>query len=182
LRSGGSGAACVCEAVLESVLPTHRIGRPIIDDSNFQRIGSVSNAHVGRDFEAAAKQYFRQQGVVLSNDFQVPLGAAREKKIRRFDLGSKNPAVLVECKSHHWTSGGNIPSAKLTVWNEAMYYFHLAPAGYRKILFVLRDLSTRRGETLATYYIRTYGHLIPKDVEILELDEETGLVQSATNI
>jgi len=36
-----------------------------MDDNNFQRIGSVSNAHVGRDFEAVALRYFRQQGSLL---------------------------------------------------------------------------------------------------------------------
>ena len=28
-----------------------------------------------------------------------------------------------------------MPSAKMTVWNEAMYYFHIAPKQYRKIMF-----------------------------------------------
>ena len=55
-----------------------------------------------------------------------------------------------------------------------MYYFHLAPSRFRKVLFVLRDLSEKRDETLAAYYVRSYGHLIPKDVEILEYDEESG--------
>ena len=63
-------------------------------------------------------------------------------------------------------------SAKLTVWNEAMYYFLVAPEGYRKILLVLRDVSEKRRETLADYYVRTYGHLVPEDVEIWEVDED----------
>ncbi len=46
-----------------------------------------------------------------------------------------------------------------------------APKGYRKILFVLKDYSVRRRETLAEYYIRTKSHLIPTDVEIWEFDE-----------
>ena len=53
-----------------------------------------------------------------------------------------------------------------------MYYFLVLPAGYRKIFFVLRDYSLKRKETLAEYYIRTYRHLIPTDVEIWEFDEE----------
>jgi hypothetical protein len=56
-----------------------------------------------------------------------------------------------------------------------MYYFHLAPQRFRKV-FVLRDFSEKRGETLATYYARNYGHLIPPDVEILEYDEESSEV------
>ena len=141
--------------------------------NNFQRVGSVSNAHVGRDFESVAKAYFLQQGILLGSNYSVPVGVATEKKNRQFDLGSGEPPVLVECKSHCWTAGGNVPSAKITVWNEAMYYFHLAPPRFRKVLFVLRDFSEKRSETLAIYYARNYGHLIPSDVEILEYDEES---------
>ena len=147
-------------------------------DNNHQRVGAVSNAHVGRDFESVAQEYFRQEGVLLGSNYAVSVGDGTEKKNRQFDLGSGEPPVLVECKSHRWTAGGNVPSAKITVWNEAMYYFHLAPPRFRKVLFVLRDLSERRGETLAGYYIRNYGHLIPKDVEILEYDDTTGVVSA----
>lgn len=144
-----------------------------MDINNFQRLGSESNSHVGRDFEIKAQEYFRQNNIVLVRNFPVELGAASRMDKRLFDLGSQAPAVLVECKSHRWTSGGNIPSAKITVWNEAMYYFHLAPPEYRKILFVLRDFSGTRKESLAAYYERNYGHLIPKGVEIMEYDEST---------
>ncbi len=83
-----------------------------------------------------------------------------------FDLGNLTQKIIVECKSHKWTTGENIPSAKLTVWNEAMYYFVAAPKGFRKIMFVLRDYSSKRNKTLAEYYVQTYSHLIPKDVEL----------------
>lgn len=109
----------------------------------------------------------------------MPIGLER-KKNHRFDLGTPSyveEKIIIECKSHRWTSGDNVPSAKLTVWNEAMYYFHLAPLGYRKIFFILRDYSNKRNETLGDYYIRTYGHLIPKDVEIMEYDEVNKLVR-----
>jgi hypothetical protein len=69
--------------------------------------------------------------------------------------------------------GRNAPSAKLTVWNEAMYYFHASPPEYRKILFVLKHFSDKRKETLGQYYIRTYSHLIPQGVEVWEYDERT---------
>ena len=54
-----------------------------------------------------------------------------------------------------------------------MYYFYIAPKKFRKVLFVLRDFSDKRGETLARYYVRNYGHMIPADVQILEYDGET---------
>ena len=138
--------------------------------NNFQRIGFISNSHVGREFEAAAQQYFKNVGITLQEGFNVPVGVSANKKPRKFDLGCVSPPVLVECKCHRWTTGNNVPSAKMTVWNEAMLYFSLAPPGYRKILFVLRDFNEKRGLSLAEYYVQIYGHLIPDDVEILEYD------------
>lgn len=54
-----------------------------------------------------------------------------------------------------------------------MYYFHIVPRKYRKIFFVLMDFSSKRGETLANFYLRNYAHLIPNDVEIWEYDSVT---------
>ena len=142
-----------------------------------QRVGSVSNAHVGRDFENVALKVFAGLGLKLEKNFKVPVGLNGTSKPHAFDLGCEEQKILVECKSHKWTApNDNVPSAKLTVWNEAMYYFLVAPPGFRKILFVLKDLSDRRQETLAEYYIRTYRHLIPRDVEIWEFDESSGEV------
>ncbi|OXS74017.1 hypothetical protein B1B04_10410 [Lysinibacillus sp. KCTC 33748] len=143
--------------------------------NNFQRIGSVSNAHIGREFEDIALNYFKKNNIHLIKDASLPIGINEVKKNHRFDLGTSpnvDNKVIVECKSHRWTSGDNVPSAKLTVWNEAMYYFYLAPNGYRKIFFILRDFSVKRNETLGEYYVRTYKHLIPEDVEIMEYDSK----------
>ena len=137
--------------------------------NNFQRLGSTSNSQVGRDFEIAAQDYFRKKGISLQRGHNVQIGVSR-KKNRKFDLGSDDPPVLVECKSHTWTSSGNVPSAKITVWNEAMYLFLLAPMRFQKVLFVLRDFNEGRSESLAEYYVRNYSHLIPDNVEIWEYD------------
>jgi hypothetical protein len=118
-------------------------------------------------------EFFANQGIVLSRGFVVEIGHSRKKK-HRFDLGAWNPTLIVECKSHRWTTGANVPSAKLTVWNEAMHYFHLAPQDFRKILFVLHDKKGHRGESLLAYYKRTYFHMIPNGVEFLEWDAATG--------
>ncbi len=141
-----------------------------MDNKNFQRIGSASNTQAGSDFEIAARTFFSQQGISLVKNFSVPVGVGEAKKMHRFDLGSENPRVLVECKSHTWTQGGDMPSAKMTAWNEAMYYFHIAPANYRKIFFVLKH--SRREQSLAAYYLRTHGHLVPDGVELWEFDLE----------
>ena len=139
---------------------------------NHQRADSISNAHVGKDFENTAQEEFARRDLELEKDFSLPVGVGKKKKDRRFDLGSESPRIIVECKSHRWTKGDRVPSAKITVWNEAMYYFHLAPENYRKILFVLRHYSPKKKETLVEYYRRTYSHLIPNGVEIWEYDEE----------
>lgn len=62
----------------------------------------------------------------------------------------------------------------MTVWNEAMYYFHLAPQGFRRVLFVLHDRRSNGGESLLAHYKRNYYHVIPEGVEFLEWDEVSG--------
>lgn len=141
-------------------------------NKSFQRKGASSNAHVGKAFEMKARLFFESTGISLQAGVSVPVGI-NGKKLHSFDLGDPEAKVLVECKSHKWTEGKNVPSAKMTEWNEAMYYFYSTPDAVRKVLFVLKDYSPRRKETLAEYYIRTYHHLIPKDVEIWEFDEST---------
>ena len=41
-----------------------------------------------------------------------------------------------------------------TLWHLRRYW--------SKVLFVLRHFNDERGETLAEYYVRNHGHLIPK--------------------
>ncbi len=111
------------------------------------------------------------QDIEFEFNFKLLVGVGQVKKLHAFDLGSETGKTIVECKSHRWTEGRNIPSAKLTVWNEAMYYFHLAPNDYRKIMFVLKDVCQKRGISLAEYYVKMYIHLIPNSVEIWEFDD-----------
>ena len=143
-----------------------------MDINNFQRVGSISNTHAGREFEEAALLFFKQTGISLERNFVAEVGYSR-KKLHRFDLGSEDPPMLVECKSFTWTSGGNSPSAKLRALNEVMLLFSVSPAHYRKVLFVLKHL---RGEmSLAMHYIKTQGHLIGPKIEIWEFDLDSKL-------
>ncbi|MBI3168999.1 MAG: hypothetical protein HYZ22_11000 [Chloroflexi bacterium] len=139
----------------------------------FQRKDATSNAQVGSDFEIAVQQFFDKQGLSLVLGIAVSIGI-NGAKLHNFDLGSVSQKVLVECKAHRWTESGNVPSAKLTVWNEAMFFFSVAPSDYRKILFVIKDFNQKKNETLAGYYLRINSHLIPSDVEIWEFDEANG--------
>ncbi|SYZ73775.1 conserved hypothetical protein [Candidatus Zixiibacteriota bacterium] len=142
-------------------------------DKPFQRKGALSNADVGREFETLAQHFFAKQGLHLTRRVSVQI-RINGFKPHNFDLGNKTEKILVECKAHKWTESDNVPSAKLTVWNEVMLFFLAAPSIYRKILFVLRDFSGRKKETLGEYYIRTNSHLIPKDVEVWEYEEKQG--------
>jgi hypothetical protein len=141
--------------------------------NNFQRVGSISNAHVGRDFEARARAILAAQGIPLEVNHKVPCGLGNKKKMHTFDLGSDQPPVIVECKSQTWTSGGNIPSAKMKNWAEAMFYFHMAPPAYRKIFFVEQSFRPASSESLLAYFRRTQAHMIPPDVEFWELARDS---------
>lgn len=142
-------------------------------DKQAQRGGSKSNIHASREFELKARRFLLSQGLNLKFNIMIPIGIDGTEKEHAFDLGCTDTKVLVECKSHKWTKPGyNAPSSKLAAWNEAMFYFHLAPDHYRKIMFVLKDYNEKRNETLASYYLKTYGHLVPSDVEFWEYDEE----------
>ena len=142
-------------------------GPSLLELRNVESELPASNAQIGTAFEKVVKSFFHGVGIQLESNFPVELGFSH-KKVRRFDLGSEDPPVLVECKSHGWTKSGNTPSAKLTIWNEAMHYFNMAPDRYQKILFVRRSL--REGRSLSDVYISNYGHLVPHGVEIWEYD------------
>lgn len=139
--------------------------------TNFQRVGAVSNAHAGRDFENDVRSYWLEStGVQLQKNFPVQIGYTK-KRVHKLDLGGDDPPILIECKSYTWTTGGNSPSAKIRSINEVMLLFSLAPPHYRKLLFLLKHM---RGETsLASHYVQSQGHLIGPGIEIWELDPET---------
>ena len=139
--------------------------------NNFQRDGAVSNADVGRKFEARTQRILASKGLVLDLNHKVPCGLPNNKpKPHAFDLGSDELRVIVECKSHTWTISGRIPNAKLKNMAEAMFYFHMAPSDYRKIFVAERSERARQKETLLVYFFRTQRHMIPSDVEVWELD------------
>lgn len=152
--------------------------------SSNQREGGISNAKVGSDFEEDTYEYFKEhQQLILKPNIKIEIGVSNRKlKLHAFDLGCEEKKILVECKSHKWTAGDNVPSAKLTVWNEAMYYFMASPKDYRKIMFVLKDYNKKRKVSLASYYIKKYGHLIPDDVEFWEFDENAKTAEKLTII
>ncbi len=130
------------------------------------------NPAVGRKFEDSVGEYLRKQGHLVDHNHSVEIGLeGSSKKPHKFDWG--NDTLLVECKAYTWTKGGNRPSAKLSTLKAAMLYFIAAPKLYVKMLFMQQSewLSEKDPVTLAEYYVRQNGHLIPKDVEIHELND-----------
>ena len=143
--------------------------------TNFQRVGAISNAHVGRELEDIAAAYLAQEGLHVHPRHKVPVGVANIKRPHEFDLGCDDQMVLVECKAHTWTAGDKVPSAKMINWAEAMYFFALTPE-YRRIFFVQRSIRVSNGESLVAYFKRTKPHLIPPGVEFWEYDFESKTV------
>lgn len=145
--------------------------------NNFQREGATSNSHAGRAFEELVEAYFTNAGLAVYRDVSLEIGCNNKRKPRKWDLGSSEGKIIIECKSHTWTKTGNVPSAKLTTWDQAMYFMHLAPISYRKIFACLRNERPYKSESLAEYYVRLKSHLVPSDVEIWEFCEKSGNVK-----
>jgi hypothetical protein len=145
---------------------------------------AFNNSLIGKEFEKVVQEFFhKKHQLSLQLEMKVPVGVGRIKKTHKFDLGCQLPPVIVECKCNKWTEGVNSPSAKLSVWNEAMLYFIGAPKEYRKIF--VAEHSIRDELSLAEHYMRRYGHLVPEDVEFWELNSRTGegrRIDSATGI
>lgn len=133
----------------------------------------MTNTFKGSKFEEVTKllleEYLQEK---LEEQKKVEIGF-EEKREHRFDLGNSN--YLIECKAYEWTKENNSPSAKLSTLRETLYYFFLAPKNYKKIL-VLKKSGVKNGETVLDYFIRLNYHLIPKDVEIFEIDMDKKLL------
>jgi len=87
-----------------------------------QRKGALSNKNVGDEFREMVRRFLEHEGLLLSPEFPLKIGINGRKQ-HKFDLGSEEQKVLVECKSHKWTEGGHVPSAKMHAWNETMFLF-----------------------------------------------------------
>ena len=130
---------------------------------------NAENPSKGKVFENRVKKNLEDKentGTLKSYSLEIGL---ENKKSHSFDLG--NDEYLIECKCYTWTSGNNVPSAKLSVLNEAMFYFLCSPDKYRKIL-IINHHKRKDGKSLGKYYIERYNHLIPSNVEIWEYDTE----------
>ena len=132
-----------------------------------------------RRLETNVQSYFKRvEGKSLERPLALPVGYANPPKLHKFDLGSLEHRIVIECKCLSWTKSGGTPVAKLQGANEALLYLSHAPCGFRKILVFQRFVLS--GQSLADRYPVMHGHLIPPDGELMEFDAETGEMRDLT--
>ena len=132
---------------------------------------SNSNKKKGDDFRDLAMPILEKElNTTLKPEVKISIG---EPKIEHaFDLANENKSIVIECKNYTWTKAGNVPRAKISTINEAVLYFSFLDANVRKILCLKKSVHPKRQETLAKYYVGTYGHLL-RNITVYEIDENT---------
>ena len=96
-----------------------------------------------------------------------------------FDFGCDDIfRIAIECKAYTWTKSGNIPSAKISILNEAVLFLSLLPDDFSKILILKKSenvnskSNVHKDESLATYYKNKYGSILQKfNIKLFEFDE-----------
>lgn len=114
-----------------------------------------------RAFPLAVKTYFEANlSVTLVREVRVQL---EDGQIHRFDLGTSDATVLIECKCYTFTLAGKEPSAKL---NHAKTDALLLRASHanRKILIFDDDLHPKKGSLASLFARRNRSWL--GDVEV----------------
>ena len=134
---------------------------------------SNSNKKKGDGFRDLAMPILEEElTTILKPEVKISIG---EPKIEHaFDLSNENKSIVIECKNYTWTKAGNVPRAKISTINEAVLYFSFLDANVRKILCLKKSVHPKRQETLAEYYVRTYGHLL-RDITVYEIDGDKKL-------
>ena len=111
----------------------------------------------------------RELNTIFEPEVEIPIG--HPKTEHAFNLANGNKSIVIECKNYTWTKAGNVPRAKISTINDAVLYFSFLDANVRKILCLKKSVHPKRQETLAKYYVGTYGHLL-RDVTVYEIDED----------
>ena len=128
---------------------------------------SNSNKNKGDAFRDFAKPILEKElKTELEPEQKIDIG--KPMKEHAFDLANQDRSVVIECKNYTWTKAGNVPSAKISTLNEAVLYFSFLDYNVQKILCLMRSEHPKRKETLAVYYVNTYGHLL-RDVIVYEI-------------
>jgi len=133
------------------------------------------NPGVGKKFQQLvaekAGQFFQ---TTFSLEKSIPIGTP--PKGHSFDCFSEEKYIVLECKAYTWTDSGNVPSAKIHILNEAVFFLRLLPNVFKKILVMKRAMRPLKTLSLAEYYYQHYHHLF-HDVLLMELNEESGVLK-----
>ena len=125
----------------------------------------------GDGFRNLAMPFLEKElNTILKPEVEISIGDPPTE--HAFNLANEDKSIVIECKNYTWTKAGNVPSAKVSTINEAVLYFSFLDAIVRKIMCIKGSVHPKRQETLAEYYVRTYGHLL-RDITVYEIDENT---------
>lgn len=126
------------------------------------------NSLNGRQFQNSVQAIFNNLfNTSFEQEVAIPIGTP--PKDHKFDLANSDRSAVVECKNYRWTKSGNVPSAKLTGLDEAVFYFNFLPKEHtKKILCIKECIHQEKQETLAHYFVRMHGHLLG-DVCVFEI-------------
>ncbi len=127
------------------------------------------NPKVGKDFENRTLEWAKLH-FDCDFDLEKPVEIGNPPKPHKFDLVSKDESIVIECKCHTWTEGGNVPSAKLAILDEAILYMRSISHPAKKIIAMRMAWSEKRKMTLAEYFCEKKGHLLG-DIAVWELDD-----------
>ena len=130
----------------------------------------TKNKSTGIEFENDVKKWFEDHFKTPFRKVKIKIGNPQEKQ-HEFDLVNETKRIAIECKCYTWTKTGNIPSAKISILNEAAFFLSFL-RDYKTIIVIKKRFNSEKKETLAEYYFRTYRCLLG-DTRIAEYDEET---------
>jgi hypothetical protein len=136
------------------------------------------HSEIGKNFEIAVKKWFEDKYKKhFANNISFNIG--NPAKPHRFDVVSEDKLIVAECKCITWTETGNIPQAKITSVNEAVFYLSFITNANTYII-LKKSEHLKRTETLAEYYHRINQHLLG-NTNVLEYDNENGIMKKIGN-
>ena len=134
---------------------------------------SNSNKNKGDAFRDFAKPILEKElKTKLEPEQKIDIG--NPMKEHAFDLASQDKSIVIECKRYTWINSDKKPNGKIATLNEAVLYFSFLDYNVQKILCLMESKCPEREETLAEYYVNTYGHLL-RDVIVYEIAEDGSL-------
>lgn len=134
-------------------------------------MSNSDNPKNGANFQLKVMEWLIKE---YNNEFELEkkIAIGNPAKDHKFDIVCEAKKMAIECKRYTWTVSGNVPSAKMGFKNEAAFYLSFLSDDYDKRIVMLRSFNSKRQESLAEYYYRTYKHLIG-DIRIFEYDPES---------